>query len=393
MNTLELFYDSENIISNNHQYPLIKKIDQLKYSIADKYLLIYLIWKTIIGNESTDLGRALEGIYDNSSTRLNYMQKLISGQNPLVKDQFIELENAQFFNDTEIKLAPKAKELLHNSGVKLFGASKKKENILYPKDTPLRNLVYNEEELKQLNMLQKLIDDKQLKATQARLKTKGLPIGVTVLLHGSPGTGKTETVKQLAKQTKREIMKIDMSATKSMWFGESQKIVKRIFTDYKALAKTCKRTPILLFNEADALISKRMDVSSSNTSQTENAIQNILLEELENFEGILMATTNLADNLDTAFERRFLFKLRFQKPSVSNKAQIWQQNLAHLSFEECEVLAKRFDFSGGQIENIVRKAEIHEILHGGITTFKEIVEFCTSELLVESKIQIGFNNK
>ena len=68
----------------------------------------------------------------------------------------------------------------------------------------------------------------------------------------------------------------------------------------------CKVKPILLFNEADAVFSKRKDVNNGNVAQTENAIQNIILEEMENLDGILIATTNLADNLDGAFERRFV---------------------------------------------------------------------------------------
>jgi SpoVK/Ycf46/Vps4 family AAA+-type ATPase len=279
---------------------------------------------------------------------------------------------------------------LNSNGVKLFTIKKKKENIISPSEIASKNLIYNEDEIKQLGLLKSLMEDKKMKATQSRLRDKGLPLGITVLFHGSPGTGKTETVKQLAKNTKRDVMKIDMSKTKSMWFGESQKIVKRIFTDYKTFAKTCKRTPILLFNEADALFSKRMDVGASSTSQTENAIQNILLEELENFEGILMATTNLADNLDSAFERRFLFKVKFHKPGLLTKTEIWKQNLLQLSSSECQTLASRFDFSGGQIENIVRKAEINEILNGVCSTFSEILDFCLAEILVQNRVQIGF---
>jgi AAA+ superfamily predicted ATPase len=388
--TIELFHLADTIIEKNIHLPLMKKIHQLPYCIKDKYLYLYLIWKTISGNESIDLGQALEEIYEKASSRLGYMQKMLSGHNPLIKNNHIELVDAQFFNDTEIKLSDKSLELLNTSGIKLFNKQKKKENIIYPKDIAPRKLIYNEEEMRQLNLLKQLMDNKKLKATQERLKAKGLPLGVTVLLHGSPGTGKTETVKQIAKSTNREIMKVDMSKTKSMWFGESQKIVKRIFTDYSAFAKTCKRTPILLFNEADALISKRVDSDASSISQTENSIQNILLEELENFEGILMATTNLAENLDSAFERRFLFKVKFHKPNARSKAQIWKDKLRQLSLNECETLAQGFDFSGGQIENIVRKAEIHEILHGGNSAFKEIMEFCLSELMVESKVQIGF---
>jgi len=147
-------------------------------------------------------------------------------------------------------------------------------------------------------------------------------------------------------------MKVEISQSKSAWFGESEKIIKRIFTEYKTFLEECKRTPILFFNEADAIISKRKDISKSSVAQTENAMQNILLEELENFEGILIATTNLVSNLDPAFERRFLFKVRFHKPNDAIRARIWKSKLPFLNKHDCMALAEKYDFSGGQIENV-----------------------------------------
>lgn len=177
-----------------------------------------------------------------------------------------------------------------------------------------------------------------------------------------------------------------------MWFGESEKIIKRIFTDYKAFAKECERTPILLFNEADAIISKRRGIRNSAVSQTENTIQNILLEELENFEGILIATTNLASNLDNAFERRFLFKIRFNKPHNSIRAKIWKLKMPYLSIQDCDLLAEKFDFSGGQIDNVLRKSEIHEIIYGEKVTLAKLIAFCSEETLDNNIMKIGFKN-
>lgn len=125
-----------------------------------------------------------------------------------------------------------------------------------------------------------------------------------------------KTVSKLRLESKmdREIMRVDISQVKSMWFGGSEKRVKRIFNDYRSFMEECAKIPVLLFNEADAVFSKRMEVNSSNVAQTENTMQNIILEELETFGGIMIATTNLTDNLDAAFERRFLFKIGFARP-------------------------------------------------------------------------------
>jgi SpoVK/Ycf46/Vps4 family AAA+-type ATPase len=288
-----------------------------------------------------------------------------------------------------VKLSEVSLNLLEENGLKLFANKKKKENVISPENIYAKELFFNEFEANQLDMLKRLLQEDKFQETQNRLKEKGLPKGVTVLLHGSPGTGKTETVYQVAKASNRAIVKFDISKSKSMWFGESEKIIKRIFTDYKSYANYCEQMPILLFNEADAIISKRKESNFSNVSQTENAIQNILLEELENFEGIMIATTNLANNMDTAFERRFLFKVEFKKPELATKARIWMDKIPVLSDEDAKILAENYDFSGGQIENVVRKKEIHEILNGELVEFSLIREFCEEELLVKQP-KIGF---
>lgn len=389
--TFELFAQTKELISSNLHFPLIKKISDFQFSIEDTYLFLYLIWKTITGNETTDIGRATEGIFDNTSERVNYVQKIMSNENKLISQNHLEIVEANFFSDTEMKLSESSVKMLQELGLKLFANKKKRDNIIEPAKINSKTLYFNEFERKQLDLLKTLLQEDNFIETQNRLQSKGLPKGVTALLHGSPGTGKTETVFQVAKDTNREIVKVDISQSKSMWFGESEKIIKRIFTDYKAYAKDCERMPILLFNEADAIISKRKENSTSNVSQTENAIQNIILEELENFEGIFFATTNLAKNLDSAFERRFLFKIEFQKPDITVKAKIWNSKLPSLTESECETLANRFDFSGGQIDNIVRKNEIHEIIHGISVDFSNIIEFCKTELLSKnSGVRIGF---
>lgn len=388
----DLFEETDKMIDSNIHFPLVEKVKQFKLSTNASYLYFYLIWKTISGYESVDISSTLETMYDDSSERLRHMQKILSGKSVLTKNNLVEIEEARFFNDTEMKLTDTSLQLLNDCGIQLFLNKKKKDNIIIPSEIVYRELVFDKDEMNQLDTLQDLLQEAKFNEVQTRLSNKSLPKGIAVLLHGAPGTGKTEIVKQLAKVTGRDIMKVEICESKSMWFGESEKIVKRIFTDYKAYSKECKLTPILLFNEADAIISKRKENSNSTVAQTENTIQNILLEELENFEGILIATTNLASNMDTAFERRFLFKVEFKKPSVAVKSQIWKSKMPHLSNEDCELLSSQFDFSGGQIDNIVRKNEINEIVHGNKVDVNTLVEFCKEETLSNqfSRIQIGF---
>jgi len=215
--------------------------------------------------------------------------------------------------------------------------------------------------------------------------------GFACIFYGAPGTGKTETVFQIARQTRRDIFSVNISETKSMWFGESEKRIKDIFDRYNALVKRAKIAPVLLFNEADAVIGKRLENTERSVEQTSNAIQNIILQEMETLEGIMIATTNLTQNLDPAFERRFLYKVEFKKPSIATKQAIWQTLIPSLQPETAAELAADYDFSGGEIENIARKQTVEFILTGIEPTLEQLHEFCKTELLNKKQVKIGFN--
>lgn len=96
-------------------------------------------------------------------------------------------------------------------------------------------------------------------------------------------------------------MQVDMSQMRDKFVGESEKNVKAIFTRYRRLCQESDITPILLLNEADALLSVRLEKMTTSVDQMANTMQNIILQEMENLEGILIATTNLTNNLDGAF--------------------------------------------------------------------------------------------
>jgi SpoVK/Ycf46/Vps4 family AAA+-type ATPase len=391
MHANELMIKGKSLITANQHFPLIKKIHDMKLDIVDAYVYIYQLWRALSGNEYTSVNKLVDVVFDDPSRKVKYMQEIFSNKNALVKESLIEIEEANFLNDTEMKLSDHSVKMLQKCGLKIYTNKKKNNDIIAPAGIHHKELYFNEAESRHIDVLRNLFQEDNLQKTRKRMKKKKLPQGITVLLHGYPGTGKTELVYQLAKETNREINKVDISGSKSMWFGESEKIVKRIFTDYKEYAKECDLMPILLFNEADAIIAKRRDITHSNIGQIENTIQNIILEELEQFEGIFFATTNLVKNLDVAFERRFLFKIKCNKPDITAKSKIWKAKLPYLKKKECEMLANRFDFSGGQIDNIVRKHAINEIISGTEVDINHILTYCETEsMLDDGKKSIGF---
>ena len=127
---------------------------------------------------------------------------------------------------------------------------------------------------------------------------------------------------------------------------------------------------------ADAIIGKRQVGAERAVEKMENSIQNIILQEIEQLDGILIATTNLAENMDKAFERRFLYKIQFEKPDLNCRTQIWQAMIPPLNDADASYLAGKYDFSGGEIENIARHFTIQSILHGQPENMvKSLVEF------------------
>ena len=224
------------------------------------------------------------------------------------------------------------------------------------------------------------------------MKEKGFRNGFACLFYGSPGTGKTETVYQLARQSGRNIMVVDVPQLKSMWVGQSEKNVKGLFDRYREQVKRAKLTPILLFNEADAIIGKRKSGAENAVDKMENSLQNIILQEMEQLDGIMIATTNLQENLDKAFERRFLYKIKFEKPTEEARASIWHEMIPELNEMDVQALASKYDFSGGQIENIARHYAIDSILHGvNDDALAMLVTHCDNERLDSREVRkVGF---
>jgi SpoVK/Ycf46/Vps4 family AAA+-type ATPase len=258
----------------------------------------------------------------------------------------------------------------------------------------VKKLFYPEKTAGQVKELAKLLREENFALTQKRLSDEGMRTGFACLFSGGPGTGKTETVYQIARETGRGIMQVDIANTKSMWFGESEKKIKEVFSRYRAAVKHSSIAPILLFNEADAVIGKRQNLGEDRNGpgQTENAIQNIILQEIENLNGILIATTNIIQNMDKAFERRILYKIEFEKPSLDARKAIWQTMIPDLSFQDIEALSAQFDFSGGQIENIVRRRTVASILYGSSPPLEKLIEYCKEEIPEDAKTsRIGFN--
>lgn len=386
------------LIEENNQIYFANRLDNLNLTHEIRIFLIYIVVMYYKGNYDIAITSALDDLFADSPKIYGHVKMQINTNKGILFEQEI-LKTVPCFwkNDAEVTITKAGAKYLFNEDANLIlvdnDINKKHHKYVISFDTiEQKELFYNDIDLKTIDFIHDTIKEENYNSIIQRLKDNNMQQGLTILAHGKPGTGKTETVYQMAKATNRNIYKVEISNLKSMWFGESQKKIKNLFEEYYKYTEQQKTTPILFFNEADAVINKRKDSNSSNTAQTENEIQNILLQEIEDFKGILIATTNLIENIDSAFDRRFLFKLELTIPTAFVRHKIYKSLLPNLNDNELWILAEDFNFSGGVIQNIVRKATMQHVLYGDYPTLDWYIDACKQEQYktTNSSSLIGF---
>lgn len=387
----EMVLNMENLMQTNRHLQFVKILET--YHLKSFDMVIFLCFCDMVVNEhATDfeVDDLWQLIHDRGKL-VRIRNSFRGGTNPIVKQGLIQpVQDAIMIKD-RYELSDKViGEMM--KGLDLHIRQEEIDNLIDYRSIQHKQMFYNPEEQEQLARLTELLEPKRYSEVCQRLAERGLRKGFACLFHGGPGTGKTETVLQIAKVTGRCLMQVNISDIKSKWVGDSEKNVKKIFNSYKELVQKMDVAPILFFNEADAIINKRMENAERSVDKMENSMQNIILQEIENMEGILIATTNLTNNLDKAFERRFLYKIEFSKPSFEAKCKIWQSMIPELTPMDAKSLAMSYDFSGGQIENIARKQIVDNIITGLPVSFNELCQHCDAELLDKTKIRraIGF---
>ncbi|MBO4752301.1 MAG: ATP-binding protein [Bacteroidales bacterium] len=393
-NSITLSERVANCIEHNIKIKAAKTLLNYKRNLKDNEfrLLVFASVDWMMGNKNFNI-QDCGFIFDNYAMGRTLNASMIKGTSTLIKDGLIEcVESNGMASRNEYQLTDKAKMSINPEFSNSVRGVISGCNMIKYSDIRKKEMYYNDTESTQISDLSQLLQERNLKSIMKRMDKRGMRSGFSCIFYGGPGTGKTETVYQLARETKRNIFQVDASQLRSKWVGESEKNAKNIFESYRQLCKNSKMKPILFLNEADAIICRRMEGAERSVDKSENTIQNIILQEIENLDGILIATTNLVKNMDKAFERRFLYKVYFSQPEASVKAKIWKAIIPELKIAECNKLAEMFpNFAGGQIENVSRKSMVSEILHGQNANIEDIVEICNAEMF-ENKTarQIGF---
>ena len=397
-------YDSNGLIAENITR-LMKRNSHLQLVVnlqkmscdVDKYFMLVMMVTMGIERDKCVSPNDMERMFPPRTVR-TILQHLRQGSHPFCRNGHIEAYNQDGMTQFNLWV------LTQQAWVDMLG-SMEEAQILVPgmedqasqvltryTDIVPRQLFFSSTTQEQVNRLMHFLSEKQYANICQALKQRGMPTGFCCLFYGTPGTGKTELVQQLAIATQRDLFQVDLSTLRDKYVGESEKQVKRIFDRYRALVRSCERAPILFFNEADGIFGNRMENTLRSVDKMENAIQNIILQEMESLEGIMICTTNLTTCLDKAFDRRFLFKLEFDKPTNEARKCIWQSMLEGLNDEQATYLANHFDFSGGQIQNISRKQVINAIFSGKEDIdYEQIKIDCQNETLSRNNgRRIGF---
>ena len=199
------------------------------------------------------------------------------------------------------------------------------------------------------------------------------PTGLSLAFNfaGPSGTGKTICAEAIAHALGRRLLVVRYDELESMWMGETPKNVAAVFRVAR------QEHAVLFFDEADAIASRRSTSIDLGFQRESNTVVNVLLQELERFDGVVIFATNLAANFDPAFERRIRTHVLFEMPGVDEREQIWRVQMHptltplsdDVNFRE---LAEKYAVSGGDIRNAVLKAALSAASCPGHDTMKVI---------------------
>ena len=379
---------------NNHLEEIKWIISQKEISGVDLIIFLDICIEHNNGEEEIDMEKMIKEVIDSVPDRMRYKQSLKSNQCMLLNKNYLTNAGDSFgiFNYVQLSDHSMNKLFSHMKELTAKPFNPRMGQLISFESLKEEKLVYNPRELNQINTLADALQQDRYSSITGKMVDNNMKPGFTVLMYGYPGTGKTSSVKSLARKTGRHIFMVDIPKINSKWVGESEKNLSRLFDEYRRARKHFDKDPILLFNEADALLGKRISANSS-VDKMNNSMQNILLQELEDFEGIFIATTNLADQLDGAFDRRLLYKLEFHKPEDHVRIEILRNAFPEVDEELLNSINCDYPLTGGQIANIKKKILVQEMLEQDLDIESTLLLLCEEEFSLKrngNRAAIGF---
>jgi hypothetical protein len=390
------------MIRSARYIPLANKLNRKKLNSQEMAIIIYMLYKHM-HDEVNHAGEHLIRLISPRSEEISNYSYLLESCATLLKNDvltecngFVETSAPHFrLSDSIMTFLEKPKSEKHTQS-----ATNKQEN---DKDHNKNTALYNVPVIHRLSdLILPETDMKLLKAAIRRFKSgtvseldkwgvgrhrgiKDEQKGMIVLFYGDSGTGKTFAAGAIAAELNKKIMGIDATHLRDKWYGNTEKIIRQLFEDMRHMVIVSNDPPIFLLNEADQIIHRRSD-NPEDSGNTENAVQNIILEEMETFPGFLIMTTNLAKNFDKAFFRRINIKIEFTQPDYNCRLRLWKKHLLPTipgaNKIDIKFLAENFEFTGGQISLVVYNACNEVVTRRGkakVLTMDELIKYAQLE--------------
>jgi adenylate kinase family enzyme len=320
--------------------PICSVISNYRLDNSDTTLLL----KLMIAFSNGEHPVFMSHLFGSAEQMAKVSFEIMNNKNKLVKNNLINFEVERDQVSLRLTISPTTLQHFYSEKIETSVHNPTFANLIDAKEIDSIALSYNQIDEQFFNDM-----------TQLGL-CKEQNQALTILLHGETGTGKTLFAKQLVKKLNGKLYQLNFPKIQSKWIGETQKNIQKAFEEYEKIRLKSKVPIVLLINEADGLMNKRVTIHNSNDIFS-NQVQTEFLERLENFKGILIATSNLFNHFDEAFYRRFLFKHEIQRPSIDvRKKTIENWKFKHLIREIEEVLAQNWTLA--QLNNIEQKLSL-----------------------------------
>ena len=358
-----------------------EQLEEIKYLKGERLcpeeltiLLFTVARQSIFGDTKVAMERIFRVAINDNFSRYYYQNDIIEKRSPLITNDLLEFAPDEFMNSLQItEKIFKALNLAEKKSAKQFTTGSDLVKLIMPDKIKFQEGMIYEDSLN-INFLDQLISEEgYIKAMKRLEEEKAETKQIVAILMGLSGTGKSQTIRNLAAKYNRPILQVNLSQVKDAFVGNTEKNVEECFKIYKKAVKHFEyykdidgvkvgpyASPLFFLDEIDSLLPQRS--ASGEGSPVGNMYSNmvgIFLTELERVNGIVLLASNLPGAIDTSFHRRINFKFEFGSFSKKNQVKTLELYFKDFAHEVLEEVASNADLTPGNIVNI-RKAYVLE---------------------------------
>jgi len=394
-----------------------EQLEEIKYLKGERLcpeeltiLLFTVARQSIFGDTKVAMERIFRVAINDNFSRYYYQNDIIEKRSPLITNDLLEFAPDEFMNSLQItEKIFKALNLAEKKSAKQFTTGSDLVKLIMPDKIKFQEGMIYEDSLN-INFLDQLISEEgYIKAMKRLEEEKAETKQIVAILYGLSGTGKSQTIRNLAAKYNRPILQVNLSQVKDAFVGNTEKNVEECFKIYKKAVKHFEyykdidgvkvgpyATPLYFLDEIDSLLPQRSATGEgSSVGNMYSNMVGIFLTELERVNGIVLLASNLPGAIDTSFHRRINFKFEFGSFSKKNQVKTLELYFKDFAHEVLEEVASNGDLTPGNIVNI-RKAYVLESIFKDFESEndkkKVLTDLVSRELILQksNRKPIGF---